>query len=596
MPSKHRGLALVQEAIRRKEWEIYSKLLTELFTSYSHFPEVQNLSGLFRSKRYDLLLETADSLSKQQYGDMTEHFVINQFAMLIRKYPWNPKVVKTDPRGEAIRSFLKSERRCFLLNRKFDLYAKLRSPDELLLSKMRNAIRYIVGDAPNIDDVTANVAFGAGASIGVHGSSTHLQKKLTVDEFSCSPGALKYAYRGMCSDPFLRSFFFEERNGIACIDHTSAKARIMAKCAFLSYNKVSFVPKTAKTFRAIAVEPLLNGYVQKGVDTVMRSQLKRVGIDLSDQSKNQRMARLGSSDDSEDSFCTIDLSSASDNISTGVVKTLLPEDWFHLLDEIRSKEFLLDGVVTRYEKFCSMGNGFCFPLETLIFVSVCLSVGCGTPGTDFSVYGDDIIVRRKHSAQVLKALRLLGFVPNQRKTFVEGPFRESCGADWFQGVDVRPYILDEKLDSLQSLFKFLNLSRRNQLATDFFSGVWDVILSYIPKEYRLWRPFKGPSDSGITSWADQHLTSKHCSFRRGVWRVRELAIRPIDDKVYWPVGIPRESVEMYALLAGTVPNSHGELRFTLRRKTSTTMRFTACSGAISTWYPSIGVDIPMMSS
>lgn len=585
MPSKHRGLALVQEAIRKDQWEIYSRVLSELFQTYSHYPEVERLSGLFRSGEYSKLLTTADSLSTQKYGDMTEHFVINQFAMLIRKYPWNPKVVNTDPRGEAIRSFLKSERRCNLLNRKFDLYDKLRSPNELILSRMRSAIRYIIGDAPSLEKVVANMAFGSGASIGVHGNATHLQKKLTVSKFSCSPGALSYAYRGMCFDPFLRDFLFEVNNGIACIDHSAAKARLMDKCEFLSYNKVSFVPKTAKTFRAIAVEPLLNGYVQKGIDTVLRSCLRRIGINLSDQSKNQQLARLGSIDDSEESFCTIDLSSASDNISTGVVKNLLPEAWFRLLDETRSKEFLLDGVVTRYEKFCSMGNGFCFPLETLIFVSVCLACGCGTAGTDFSVYGDDIIVRRKYATQVLASLRMLGFVPNARKTFVEGPFRESCGADWFQGVDVRPYILDEKLDSLQSLFKFLNLSRRNQLATDFFSGVWDVVLSYIPKPYRLWRPFQGPSDSGITSWADQHLTSRFCSYRRSVWTVKELAIRPIDDKVYWPDGSPRSSVEMYALMAGTVPNSTGSVRFTLRRKTGMTVRFATCSGATSTWHP-----------
>lgn len=585
MSSKHRGLALVQETIRKDSWNIYSGVLYGLFKSYNNFEEVRHLEGLFRSKRYDLFLSYADNLSEQKYGDMTKHYVMNQFAALVRKYPWDPEVVKTDPRSQAIRSFLKSERRCFLLNRKFDLYAKLRSPHNLVLEKMRSFIRFVLNDSPQIDEILGSAAFGSGASLGVHGNATNLRRKLSVDKFSCSPGALTYALRGFLLDPHLRDFILEKRGSISCLDPWDAKARLMGMCDFVSYNKVSFVPKTAKTFRAIAVEPLLNGYVQKGIDVQLRKKLKRIGIDLSDQSKNQEMARLGSLEDSEESFATIDLSSASDNISIGVVRYLLPEDWFDLLNQTRSQEFLLDGSVKRYQKFCSMGNGFCFPLETLIFVAACFAVGSGTPGTDFSVYGDDIIVRRKHAGDVLKLLRVLGFSPNQRKTFVEGPFRESCGRDWFDGVDVRPYILDEKLDSLQALFKFLNLSRRNRLATDFFDGIYDVILSYIPKKYRLFRPFSGPADSGITSWADQHLTSSTCRYRNGVWTCKELASRPVDDKSSWRVGSPVSSLEMYALLAGTISNGKGSLRFTVRRKTSTTIRFTACSGAISTWLP-----------
>lgn len=110
MPSKHRVLASLQETLRKQSWETYSALLTELFKTYEHFEEVSKLSGLFRSGRYDLFLEFADFLSEQKYGDMTKHYVMNQFAMLIRKYPWDPKIVKTDPEAKAISSFLKSER------------------------------------------------------------------------------------------------------------------------------------------------------------------------------------------------------------------------------------------------------------------------------------------------------------------------------------------------------------------------------------------------------------------------------------------------------------------------------------------------------
>lgn len=588
MSPLQRGLASVQVALRDKSFGIYTELLSELFETHKNIPEVASMHGFLRAQRYDLMYELADSWSSQSYDEARMHFLANQFAMLIKKFPWTPDQSKMDPEATAIKSFEKSERRCFLLNRKFDFYDKLRSPNESFLKEMRDFIRYTIGEEPDLDSITQSMSFGSGASIGVHGNATHLQRKIAAAEYSCTPGALSLAYSGFCSDSVLREIIFETRGRYSCYDYGTAKARFLAKTQILSYNKISFVPKTAKTHRAIAVEPLLNGFVQKGIDIELRKKLKRIGIDLSDQSKNQEMARLGSLTDSEDSFVTIDLSSASDSISIGLVKNLLPASWVYLLDLSRSKEYSLNGRVKRYSKFCSMGNGFCFPLETLIFVACC-KVLCGDakPGRDFSVYGDDIIVRKPHAEKVLKGLKILGFLPNEDKTFITGPFRESCGADYFKGVDVRPYILDEKLDSLQSIFKFLNLSRRNELATHFFSETWDLVLSHVPKRFRFFRPFTGQSDTGITAWADQHLTSPSCRFKNGIWVCRQLAFRPIPDKGLRWNGIPRSSVDMYALLAGTKSNRFGQVEYTYRRKTRTTIRFAAVSGATAMWLPSM---------
>lgn len=590
MSPKQRDLALVQRALHDKSREIYFRLLSELFASYSHIPEVLHLDGLFRSKRYDLMYRAVDSWASHAHEDVTSHFVASQFALLIKKYPWEPAEVKFDPEAEAVRAFMNCERRCFLLNRKFALYDKLRSPNELFLKRMRDYIQFVIGCSPNPDEVESSMAFGKGASIGVHGNATHLQRKLAAKRYSCTPAAFTLAYSGLCRDSLLRELIFETRGPYSCYDYPAAKARLVATTAFVNHNKISFVPKTAKTHRAIAVEPLLNGFVQKGIDLMLRKRLKRIGIDLTDQSKNQLMAQLGSKDDSEDSFVTIDLSSASDSISIGLVRNLLPADWFYLLDSARSKEYELNGSVKTYSKFCSMGNGFCFPLETLIFVACCFASDAGTkPGRDFSVYGDDIIVRKPHANKVLSNLKMLGFLPNGEKTFLSGPFRESCGADWFGGIDVRPYTLDEKLDSLQNIFKFLNLSRRNQLATDFFGGVYDIILSYIPLKYRFFRPFKGQSDSGIDSWADQHLTSPSCKWDKTLfcWECKVLAIRPKADMALEWNGRPRSTVDMYALLVGTKPNRFHEVEYTFRRKTRTTIRFATCSGATAMWLPSM---------
>jgi hypothetical protein len=589
MKSKQlRSLYAVQEKLRADSFLIYKRVMHELFQHHEDRDYVRTLAGYFRSQRYDLALKLADSLSEQQYSDATDHFVANQFALLIKKYPWKSSVVKTDPESVAIRKFFSSEHKCKRLNKKFNLYDNFRSPYESYLHKVRSVIQYTIGLSPPLENILSNSAFGAGASLGVHGDATSLVRKILSDKWTVSPGAYTIGYLAVCMDPNLRDVLLEEKGRISCYDWSVAKARYAFKAKIVTNNKIAFVPKTAKTHRAIAVEPLLNGFVQKGIDIFMRKCLKRIGIDLSDQSLNQRMARQGSLSDSGDPFVTIDLSSASDNISIGLVKSLIPPDWFDLLNQARSHQFEFGGKLYTYSKFCSMGNGFCFPLETLIFTAISQACGCGKPGTDFSVYGDDIIVRKSKSVQVLKLLRVCGFSPNVNKTFLEGPFRESCGSDWFGGIDVRPYTLDYELNSLESLFKWLNLTRRSTLTSDFFRETYDIILSYIPDRYQFFRPFRGNADSGIDCWADQHLTSRNCYFdrRQQIWFCRELTHRPIRDMRFGLEAYRRDSVDMYALLSG-VRSERYKVAYTFRRKTKTAITFTGYSGATSMWLPII---------
>jgi hypothetical protein len=72
-----------------------------------------------------------------------------------------------------------------------------------------------------------------------------------------------------------------------------------------------------------------------------------------------------------------------------------------------------------------------------------------------SVFGDDIIIDKRASRLLISLLEMLGFVVNYSKTYVEGPFRESCGTDRFLGVDVRPVYL-KSLRSLQDAFVAIN--------------------------------------------------------------------------------------------------------------------------------------------
>jgi len=225
-------------------------------------------------------------------------------------------------------------------------------------------------------------------------------------------------------------------------------------------NRIAFVPKTAVTHRTIAIEPLVNVYAQLGLGRLMRRKLRlKCGLDLDDQIPNQEMARRGSIDGS---LATIDLSSASDTVAREVVRFLLPHEWFERLDLVRSKVGYLDGEWLRYEKFSSMGNGCTFELETLIFWS--LSIACvrslGLDVENVRVYGDDIIVPSSAYDFLVEVLSFCGFTTNGSKSFREGPFRESCGKDFYDGLEVRPFFQKENLNEVQTLFRLANGLRR----------------------------------------------------------------------------------------------------------------------------------------
>lgn len=530
----------------------YVGLLLKLCSQHIKHHLVAPIPKLIRSKDWPGLLAYADSLSSLKHDDATSHFVANQFAALIRKYPWDPSEVQTDPEGTARSTWKASEHRCKRVNQRFRLWTTFRSPHEELLSRVRGFIRYAIGDEPDLQRVYEACDFTAGASLGVHGNATNLGRKLSVANWTVTPSAFIHFFNALASNLPLLGLLAESKvypggAEVTCWDPQEIWGNYGRRVDWVTHNKIGFVPKTARTLRSIAVEPIGNGFLQKGTDIYLRRKLKDIGLDLSDQSRNRFFAKFGSEDWLQpNGFCTIDLSSASDSIATEVCRSVLPAAWFDFLNQIRSKEYVLDDSTYRYEKFCSMGNGFCFPLETLLFSAIVAAAGGGIPRRDFVVYGDDIIVRKTHFDAVIAALKLFGFKPNTKKTFSTGPFRESCGADWYAGEDVRPYTLDERLDSVQAIYKFLNLSRRNSRTSEFFQGVYPDVLGWLPVEFHFWRPF-GPPDGGIDVSGLEHLVSPLVTLDRkfSVHRWYEVSTVPLQDP-----RMPSERVRILCHLRG----------------------------------------------
>jgi len=227
------------------------------------------------------------------------------------------------------------------------------------------------------------------------------------------------------------------------------------------------VPKSLEIRRACATEPNLNMLFQKALGAWIERRISEVcHIDLSDQQYlNQSLARMGSI---SGLYGTIDLKSASDRNSMAMIEEFCPPSFVRWIKLFRSPSCLLpSGIEVKMEMCSSMGNGFTFPLQTALFlgvVSCCYKLmgiplirnssamrqpidagnflalltldGRKTPG-NFGVFGDDIIVTHNAYQLCCHYLRLLGHVVNDQKSFNTGYFRESCGADFFAGYNVR---------------------------------------------------------------------------------------------------------------------------------------------------------------
>lgn len=374
----------------------------------------------------------------------------------------------------AISAFLESERNCAAANNRLSEVP----PDgetAAVLHMASRKISLILGDVPPLYDLP--FCFGPGANTSVGQRDASPQAKLSA-ELMCSESLFPVA-----------EVFLREMPGL----FTGCEYRDIS----VDSGKLVFVPKSRTSLRSIVVEPLLNGLCQKGVGTYMKRRLLKHGVNLYDQTINQKLARAGSLDGS---YATIDLSAASDSICTELVNSLLPLDWSALLGVLRTGVIEFRGTEVRLEKFSSMGNGYTFELESLLFYGLANAV-CEYLDVEgvVSVYGDDIIVPTEAAETLIRVLRYCGFKTNVDKTFVEGPFRESCGADYLRGIDIRPVYKKDRW-TWQSLFAFHNELYRHH---DLVAAA--LIRKYIPDPLFI---------GGPDGYGDGHLLGVFYDFYR----------------------------------------------------------------------------------
>lgn len=595
IPSRKR-LLKANLSLSNQAHRFHRELVLNVLESVRHYERFDEIRVLMSTLTYDdpasvdKLLDVADCMAGTEYASAAEHFAANQIVALLKKYPFPVSGLEDRAQKAAWEKYLKAEHTCSEFNEKFRArslgFPQDDLPSEDALHRMRSFVKFILDDDHDFRWVE-HCDFGPGANIGVSGNATHKKRKL-LSRWSVTSSAYDYARLALRSHAQIHELLLDPSESVRDDFIQIFDLSMRQRCDLVEYNKVTFVPKTTRILRSIAVEPLLNGYLQKGIDVYMRGLLtRRANVDLDDQEKNCRMAWEGSFDE-DDSFCTIDLSSASDSISLEVVRELLPPDWFYLLDRVRSKSYKTSaGDLVTYEKFCSMGNGFCFPLQTLIFLSACHACECGQSGVDFRVYGDDIIVRKSKFDAVVALLARLGFTVNKDKTFSVGPFRESCGADYYSGVDVRPVYLDYELDNVQSLMKFHNATLRSLTCEIFFSQTRNLLFMRVPAGLRL----VAPDSSDVTDSAFRvcrssalFLASPFTAYSKKTWCMTWLVFEqsPWEDRFSYGTSKREAAI---ALLYGALSGSPSRKTFTLRRKTKTNVRRKTGAGATSMWLP-----------
>lgn len=229
--------------------------------------------------------------------------------------------------------------------------------------------------------------------------------------------------------------------------------------------KVTAVPKDSRGPRLICVHPAELIWVQEGLWLELERAISltrsyecwpRGHIRFYDQDPNGLIALLSSR---SGIYATLDLKEASDRISDVLVRRLFG-DYYKAFGCCRAQKYVLPTQeVGGLSCYAPMGNATTFPVQSLVFWAICVSSlvdqGYKNPNRVF-VFGDDLIIPSEAAENVVNDLESFGLRVNRTKSFWRGAFRESCGVDAYNGVNVTPLrwktrLIPKTLEDMQAL-------------------------------------------------------------------------------------------------------------------------------------------------
>lgn len=468
---------------KRAEWQLLEAVALELkdYIDSNDLKVIRDIAQKADMKRYQELdsywgLHSINSLV-QPVG--MRDACLYQLSSMLKKTQWDDELSPLQI-ANATTTFMGYEREMREYNRRgyealaFNVDPKVNS----WLSRMRHWISQVLGPL-NLDDVQRYAKHGPGGTYGMSSQMGHTYYKNATIPYEVTSSSVYMARRLILKDErwkravikrlVIQKLIWQPATFQVISGHYSfidpwcfSRLRLPPNTELFRVvpgNRIEFVYKKEEEARTIALEAAMNVLLQLGVDGHVRKRLLKFGIDINKQSINQDLAREGSL---TNLLSTLDLKGASDTISMRLMEMLLPYEWMEYLHLLRSDVgFLPDGTTVRYEKLSSMGNGFTFAIETLIFAACVYAVH---PEVKFSkdahVYGDDIICPTPSVPELTQLLLLCGFSINIEKSFVlNNNVRESCGADFYKGENFRPVFLRHNFDRMD-VFAFYSFHNR----------------------------------------------------------------------------------------------------------------------------------------
>jgi hypothetical protein len=313
--------------------------------------------------------------------------------------------------------------------------------------------------------------------------------------------------------------------------------------------KLIAVPKDSRGPRLICVHPAEAIWLQQGLRrelertiTLHRSSpgpWPRGRIWFDDQSVNGRIALKSSL---TRRYATLDMKEASDRISDVLLQVLFGRKYKYF-GCCRAQEFIIPSsggfanIRGMMNSYAPMGNATTFPVQSLVFWSICVASmqyhGFHQPGAVF-VFGDDIIIPTECAQIVINDLESFGLLVNRSKSFWQGGFRESCGVDAFNGVDVTPVRWKTTLDaehlsgmqSLSDLAMRLRLAGYEEAALTAYAILRQRIEPYGRQLFTVNNCDHGGIAEYVASeaqvWRDAFWHRDYQRFVSPVWRIKSL--------------------------------------------------------------------------
>ena len=262
--------------------------------------------------------------------------------------------------------------------------------------------------------------------------------------------------------------------------------------SYVAYHSVS---KTLKIARPIGYHEPIQLAVQCGTGDLLASLLhKHTGINISTaQDWHKFLVEYYST---EPGFiATMDQSDASQNILRLHAEFLLPSHVWDHLNAITPPQLLIEGKKRRLPMLAAQGNGYIFALQTIIFYA--LIHACMDTKEERKMvfqYGDDSIFPALKFKLVTAFFEKIGFTINKEKSFT-GSVLESCGADYHNGINVRPFYVKNLPSSTTDWYHVCNGIYRvgyhnngNTWRSRAFRDFWLWCINHIPASQRFYGP------------------------------------------------------------------------------------------------------------